>query len=67
MAGATTDVPMEFINMIQAIIILLIAATMFLESVRKRAVVKAFYGGNGGKKMLGQFLTREYLVDFGFS
>ena len=48
-AGATTDVPMEFINVIQAIIIMLIAATMFFESLRKRAVVKLSMAEMGAK------------------
>ncbi len=66
-AGATTDVPMEFINMIQAIIILLIAATMFLESVRKRAVVKLSMAEMEAKNVRPISDKREYLVDFGFS
>lgn len=38
--GTTTDVPSEFVMVIQAIIILLVAATLFLDSFRKRAVVR---------------------------
>ena len=38
--GTTTDVPSEFVMVIQAIIILLVAATLFMESLRKRAVIK---------------------------
>lgn len=40
-AGATSDVPLEFINVIQSIIIILVAATLFMDSFRKRAVIKA--------------------------
>lgn len=38
--GTTTDVPSEFVMVIQAIIILLVAATLFMDSLRKRAVIK---------------------------
>lgn len=38
--GSTTDVPVQFILVIQAVIIMLVAATMFLDFLRKRAVVK---------------------------
>ena len=44
-ASATSDVPMEFINVIQSIIIILVAATLFMDSFRKRAVVKASTAG----------------------
>ena len=40
LVGTTTDVPTEFVMVIQSIIILLVAATLFLEHVRKRLVVK---------------------------
>lgn len=38
--GSTTDVPVQFILVIQAIIIMLVAATMFLEPLRRRAILK---------------------------
>lgn len=40
LVGTTTDVPTEFVMVIQAIIILLVAATLFMEQLRKRMVVK---------------------------
>ncbi len=40
LVGTTTDVPTEFVNVIQSIIILLVAAALFLEYLRKRMVVK---------------------------
>lgn len=40
-SGATTDVPLEFIKVIQSIIIILVAATMFMDSLHRRAVIKA--------------------------
>lgn len=41
LVGTTTDVPTEFVMVIQAIIILLVAATLFMEKLRKRMVIKA--------------------------
>lgn len=38
--GTTTDVPSEFVMVIQAVIILLVAATLFMDSFRKRAVIR---------------------------
>ena len=40
-SGATTDVPLEFIKVIQSIIIILVAATLFMDSLHRRAVIKA--------------------------
>ena len=39
-ANATTDVPAEFIKIIQSIIIILVAAKEFLDYYRKKAIVK---------------------------
>lgn len=47
LVGTTTDVPTEFVMVIQAIIILLVAATLFMEQIRKRMVVKASTAGQG--------------------
>lgn len=41
LVGTTTDVPTEFVKVIQSVIILLVAATLFMEYFRKRLVVKA--------------------------
>lgn len=38
--AATTDVPMEFVHVIQSVIIILVAAKQFMESIRKKEVVK---------------------------
>lgn len=38
--GSTTDVPVQFIMVVQAIIIMLVAANMFMGGFRRRAVVK---------------------------
>lgn len=38
--GQTTDVPMEFVKVIQAIIIMLVAAQSFLSGSRQKAIVK---------------------------
>jgi simple sugar transport system permease protein len=40
LVGTTTDVPSEFVKVIQSIIILLVAAKLFMDSFRKRMVVK---------------------------
>lgn len=40
LVGTTTDVPSEFVKVIQSIIILLVAAQLFMDSWRKRAIVK---------------------------
>ena len=41
LVGTTTDVPTEFVMVIQSIIILLVAAALFMEHIRKRMVIKA--------------------------
>lgn len=41
LVGTTTDVPTEFVMVIQSVIILLVAAALFMERIRKRMVVKA--------------------------
>lgn len=46
--GSTTDVPLQFVEVIQAIVILLVAATMLFDSFRKRAVVKVSTAEMGG-------------------
>ncbi|MBQ9165557.1 MAG: ABC transporter permease, partial [Oscillospiraceae bacterium] len=40
LVGTTTDVPSEFVMVIQSIIILLVAATLFMDHIRKRMVIK---------------------------
>ena len=40
LVGQTTDVPVQFVMVIQAIIIMLVAANMFLDNFRRKAVVK---------------------------
>lgn len=40
LVGTTTDVPTEFVMVVQSIIILLVAATLFMDHIRKRLVVK---------------------------
>ena len=40
LVGTTTDVPSEFVLVIQSIIILLVAATLFMDHIRKRMVLK---------------------------
>lgn len=38
--GSTTDVPMQFVEVVQAIVIILVAAALLFDSLRHRAVVK---------------------------
>lgn len=47
--GTTTDVPSEFVMVIQAIIILLVAATLFMDFLRRRAVIKISKAEEEGK------------------
>ena len=48
--GATTDVPLQFVEVIQAIVILLVAATLLFDSIRKRAIVKVSTAEMEGQK-----------------
>lgn len=49
LVGTTTDVPSEFVKVIQSIIILLIAAKLFMDSLRKRMVVRVSTEETEGK------------------
>lgn len=40
LVGTTTDVPTEFVMVIQSIIILLVAATLFMDRIRKKLILK---------------------------
>lgn len=41
LVGTTTDVPTEFVVVIQSIIILLVAANLFLDTIRKKLILKS--------------------------
>lgn len=40
LVGTTTDVPSEFVLVIKSIIILLVAATLFMDSIHKKSIIK---------------------------